>query len=516
MRFLLLWILIPFTLFTQEFERTELPIDLNGPWEITMGPDHHLWLTEREGQVSRVNPDNGAYSIIYKADDYFKGASLENLGPPCNSKILVGTLGLALHPEFANPDSAYIYFVYSYNSGTNDSPATKFKVKRLKWDAANNTIIEDIDLITLIPTGYDHLGGRLIAIKQNQRSYLYLSIGDHGKSEMNDPDCYADQSLNPNNFTQDPTTKNGKIHRFNIDGTIPVDNPISNNSFFTRGHRNPQGLIYNPHLDLIYSVEHGDRTDDEVNILIKGMNYGWKNVRGYHHDDNISGENDFIQSYIPHPEIQNDSLVEAFYSWCSEVADGSDDNSNWCTVAPSDGTYYCSSAIPEWHNSLLVVTLKDGIGTDREVYQFKLLSDGSLAPSTVNNPNPKRFFGEDQDLNGRLRDITYSKDGKKIYLINSGGAPTSKITVYTLKEQKTNEECIEIYPNPSNSFIALKGTNTDEITNIQIISVEGKLIYETSQSDCQIDISTLSAGTYILRTTSNEGSCNSQFIKMAY
>ena len=75
-------------------------------------------------------------------------------------------------------------------------------------------------------------------------------------------------------FTFEIGYQNGEIHRFNIDGSIPFDNPFPGNSFYTGGHRKPQGPIYNTQQDILYDVEHGDRTDDEINILMPGMNYG--------------------------------------------------------------------------------------------------------------------------------------------------------------------------------------------------------------------------------------------------
>lgn len=356
--------------------------------------------------------------------------------------------------------------------------------------------------------------------EQNGVAYLFVTIGDNGISETNSPDCYLDQTQNPNVQAQNPATKNGKIHRFNLDGTIPDDNPIAGNSFYTRGHRNPQGLMYNPGLDLIYSIEHGDRTDDEINVLYKGMNYGWKYVRGYHDDNNVTGEGDFILNYQAHPQIENDSLVEAFYSWCDAPLNTSSNNADWCTVAPSDGIYYGNTAIPQWYNSLLVVTLKNGVDTDMEVYQFKLMYNGELAPSTSENPNPKKYFGDDQNLNGRLRDICISPDGKTIYLINNGGAPTSKITVYTLVEESIEpfpflgETCVEIYPNPSADYISLIGfDDLKNVTSIKISGSNGEWIPVESIGSSVVDVSFLSAGTYVLSITHQDGVCNLKFIK---
>jgi aldose sugar dehydrogenase len=505
----------------QTFIRSELPTQLTTPWEITYGPDNYLWITETDGVVSRVDPVSGNKTIVYTAPDYFPGSPLEDW-PLCNQpSIRKGTLGLALHPDFINSVSSYIYFVYSYNSGTTAAPDTRFKLKRLKWDATAGTVVNDTDLVTLITNGYDHLGLRLMAVKQNNIPYLFLSVGDHGISEDNSPTCYNPQSSNPNNFVQDPNTQNGKIHRFNIDGTIPFDNPIAGNSFFSRGHRNPQGLMYNPNLDILYDVEHGDRTDDEINVLYKGMNYGWKNVRGYHGDNNTPGEAAFIAGYTPNPAIANDSLVEAFYSWCDTMPPASSFWLDWCTVAPSDGIYYGSTGIPAWTNSLLVVTLKDGVTTDRQLFQFKLQNNGELVPSVPGNPNPKKFFGADQALNGRLRDIAVSADGRSIFLINNGGAPTDKITVYTydttavgLVESYILDD-IEIYPNPVNEFLVLKlPVNTNlELQKTVVTNLFGQIVFETKKPLNEINTSAFKRGVYIIELTTNKGIWRRKFIK---
>ena len=487
----------------QSFNRAELDTPLNTPWEIIYGPDDFLWLTERGGKVSRVNPTTGEKTEVYTAPDYFAGSPLEILDLCPELPIGIGTLGMALHPNFTTTETAFIYFVYSYNSGTEETPATKFRIKRLTWDASLGEVIDDTNIVNELTTGFDHLGGRLMAIKQGGEPYLILTIGDNGRSE-NSGDCYAPQSTNPNNFTQDISTQNGKIHRFNMDGSIPDDNPVAGNSFYTRGHRNPQGLMYNPDLEILYNIEHGNRTDDEINILQKGMNYGWKAVRGYHDDESYEGEEDFVANYVPHSQIPNDALVEPLYSWCTTPATSSV-WTDWCTVAPSGGIYYGSEAIPAWENSLLVVTLKDGVTTDKEVYQFKLQDNGQLEPSTLDNPNPKRYFAEDQDMNGRLRDIAVSTDGNTIYLINNGGAPTSKITVYTYDDvSNVNTEYQEelnliAFPNPATNMVKIKGLDqSSNISKIQISSLLGQTKMINLNDDFSIDVSEYPNGIYFL------------------
>ena len=507
---IILFYLLSSSVKSQTFIRSELTTSLTTPWEIIYGPDNFLWITESGGKVSRVNPANGSKTVVYTAPDYFGGSALEQSTLCFQPNIGVGTLGMALHPDFLNPASAFIYYLYSYNSGTIPAPVTKFKIVRLTWDAISSSVIANTDLIMQMPTGYDHLGGRLMAVKQNSVSYIYLTCGDNGISETNSPACYSPQSNNPNNFAQDPNYKNGKIHRFNIDGTIPFDNPIPGNCFFTRGHRNPQGLMYNPTQNILYEIEHGDQTDDEINILKAGMNYGWKNVRGYHADNNCTGEATYITSYTAYPSILNDSLKEALHSWCAVPQPTSVNNLDWCTVAPSDGIYYDSNGIPGWNNSLLVVTLKNGTVAQQEVYQFKLNPNGtSLVPSTSLTPNPSKFFGSDKLLNGRLRDIALSPDGKIIYLINNGGANADKITVYTylpavgINEEENTSPLINIFPIPSIDFVTIKSNLA--INSFQIFNMLGEQVKHQQGNFQQINVSNLSSGIYFLNISFNNG-----------
>jgi glucose/arabinose dehydrogenase len=489
-------------------------VKLSIPWEITYGPDGYLWISEAQGVVSRVHPKSGEKKVVHKALDYADGSPLEK-SPHCyQPKIGSGSLGLALHPDFLNPETRYVYLVHSYNSGTDSQPATRFKVVQLTWDPDKDTVTASKDIITLMPTGYDHLGGRLMAIRQNGVGYLYLTIGDNGISEAQQPSCYSPQSENPNNLAQDPYFKNGKIHRFLLDGSIPPDNPIPGNSVYTRGHRNPQGLMYNAERNIVYGIEHGDRTDDEINMLLPGKNYGWKHVRGYHVDNNFDGENDFIQSYIPDLNIPGDGLMPAMFSWCAEITPTTVNGSEWCTVAPSDGIYYGDLAIPAWRNSLLVVTLKDGSTTDQEVFQFRLNADGTgLLPAGDNHANPGRYFSEHQTQNGRLRDIAISPDGSSVFLINNGGIGSGrdKIIVYTYVPRN-----FVAFPNPAEDQLEIESNTT--LQEISIWDASGKRVMVQKSSSISgniiLNLTDIRPGMYTVSATTVEGKkLNSRFIK---
>ncbi|MBK9285882.1 MAG: PQQ-dependent sugar dehydrogenase [Sphingobacteriaceae bacterium] len=504
----------------QSFIRSELSTTLTTPWELTYGPDNYLWITEAGGVVSKVDPANGNKTIVYTASDYFNGDVSEKLALCHQPDIQKGTLGLALHPQFLNPATAFIYFVHSYNSNTL-TPSTKFKIRRLKWDHGTSQVVSDTTIVNDLPNGYDHIGGRLLAVRQGTNDYLIFSTGDNGISEVNAPTCYTPQINNPNNYVQDVNYKNGKIHRFNLDGSIPIDNPVSGNSMYTRGHRNPQGLAYNPSTGILYEIEHGDRTDDEINILEKGKNYGWKNVRGYHADNNYPGESAFVSSYTLTPGINGDGLKEAFYSWCATSQPTTSVYADWCTVAPSDGIYYNSSGIPGWNNSILVVTLKNGLTTDMEMYKFQLSIDGmSLVPSTTLNPNPSKFFGADQAQNGRLRDIAYSTDGKKIYLINNGGADRDKISVYTLdpnpgfNELEILNQALRCYPNPVSEQLSIRCSYP--IHEIKVVDLMGRSIYSSMREFDSINTTGFGQGTYLLSVKlENGGVLHKRFMVMS-
>ncbi len=487
--------------FGQSFTRSELSATLSTPWEICYGADKYLWLTESGGRIARVDPQTGDKTIVFVAPDYFSGSVLE-ASPNCFRPVIgAGNLGMAMHPQFSDPAFSFIYFLHSYNHGTDNAPQTRFKIRRIKWDAGSKQIVGDTTLVKNISNGYDHFGGRVLIAPVGGKPFLFYTIGDHGISETNSPDCYTKQSDNPNHKAQDPAFDNGKVHRINLDGSVPADNPIPENSFYTRGHRNPQGLIYNNTRGIIYDVEHGDRTDDEINVLKAGLNYGWKNVRGYLNDDNYLGELAYINSYTPYPGIAGDKIEGPLYAWCTTPQPADADFLDWCTVAPSDGVYYGGTAIPEWSNSLLVTTLKDGANTDMEVYCFKLGADGlSLAPPSVTAPNPERWFGADQKLNGRLRDIALSPDGTKIFLINNGGTDRDKITVYTYSPAVTGGNVssgeLNLWPNPAGNEINI--SSPVSLIKLSVYNFSGELVREQDLNTNAVTVSNLPDGVYIL------------------
>ena len=163
-----------------------------------------------------------------------------------------GTLGITLDPAF--DDNGYLY-VYYTNEEPHENRVTRFIVK-------GDRCIEPEHIITGIPA-FDstrHVGGQLEIIDDK----LFVSVGD-GYSE-------------PAN-AQDTSGPLGKVNRYNLDGSIPDDNPFSGDGgaspAWSIGHRNPFGLAHNPDTGQLYETENGPDCDDELNLVEEGVNYGW-------------------------------------------------------------------------------------------------------------------------------------------------------------------------------------------------------------------------------------------------
>ena len=160
------------------------------------------------------------------------------------------------------------------------------KIRRYTYDAASQQLGEPVDLVTNIPHGPDHGASRIVIGPDGK---LYASRGDHGSNFL----AYYCVPIRAQELptAADIAARNwrgyeGKILRINLDGSIPDDNPVLNgvrSHVFSYGHRNPQGLAFGPD-GRLYESEHGQDTDDEVNRIEAGRNYGWPLIAGYRDD----------------------------------------------------------------------------------------------------------------------------------------------------------------------------------------------------------------------------------------
>jgi len=326
----------------QEFENYNVKVvtvaeNLEIPWEIVFAPDGRIFFTERVGNLRVI--ENG------------------QLNPEPVAILDVGTvegglLGLALDPNFEQNHFLYLYYTYF------EFPLTYNKVVR--FTEKDNSLLDEFILVDKIPGAAIHDGGRL---KFGPDEKLYITTGDAGNS----------------NAAQDLNSLSGKILRINPDGTIPSDNPFADSMIFSYGHRNPQGLDWDPVTGKLVVTEHGSSAHDEINVVEAGKNYGWPKVVGGEHDP----------QYI-------DPILQT----------GED------TWAPSGATFYDSENIPEWTNKYFVATLRGG--------HLRML-DLNLEENQV--ISSEALFS---NIYGRLRDASMGPDGN-LYLLTSNrdgrGAP---------------------------------------------------------------------------------------------
>ena len=219
---------------------SDLVTGIQVPWEMLWGPDDHIWVTERQGRVLRIDPETGNFNYILDHRHL-----VESGGEP-------GMLGMALHPNFEN--EPLVYIVYNYSQGF----VVSERLVSFRWNG--EALVDENILIDAILGASIHNGARLLMTSDNK---ILMTTGDRGNADL----------------SQDMTSLNGKILRINLDGSIPEDNPNPNSYIYSYGHRNAQGLCHGPN-GLIYSSEHGAQQSDEFNIIEANRNYGWPNVQG--------------------------------------------------------------------------------------------------------------------------------------------------------------------------------------------------------------------------------------------
>jgi PQQ-dependent dehydrogenase (s-GDH family) len=392
---------------------------LSAPWEVVMGPDDQLWITERTGRrVVRVNPATGAVTpaLDLTSESYNPGDSWHE-----------GLLGLALHPDLLKgAGHDYVYVAFTYDADPGAALTRKLRVQRYTYDRTKQTLVSPVDVITNVPANDDHGGGRL---KFGPDQKLYLTRGDNGANWLANyclPNRAQDLPTAAEVKAHDWSAYAGKILRINLDGTIPADNPMLNgvrSHVYTYGHRNPQGLGFGPN-GLLYSSEHGPGTDDELNLIVAGGNYGWPYIAGYRDDRGYEyaawaqskgtpctslkfQEFGTLPASVPRyresdwkgtfrPPLRTFFTVEPGYDF---------EKSGSATIAAGGLAVYAAGAkgIAGWTTSILQPGMTMG-----RVYRVKLSDDGRAAVG----PNEELFRTAN-----RYRDIGIGRDGRTFYLV---------------------------------------------------------------------------------------------------
>jgi len=313
--------------------------DFESPWGMTWLPDGRMLVTERSGEI-----------LVFK-DDKFTGEKLT--GVPTVAEVnQAGLLDITLHPDYKK--NGWLYLAYSRSQG--EGEVLVITRAKLNGNALEN--VEEIFVCGPEWKGGRHFGSRIVFDKDN---YLFFSNGDKGSRPQN---------------AQELDNDHGKIHRIHDDGRIPEDNPFVNTSgaspsIWTFGNRNPQGMIYDKANNRIWSVEHGPKGGDELNLIEKGKNYGWPVISyGINYDGTILTE-----------LTEKEGMEQPVTYWVPSIAT--------CGM-----TLVTSDKYPEWKGNIMVAGL-----AGQQIARVEL--DGTTA------------VGEETLLKdiGRVRQVSESPDG---------------------------------------------------------------------------------------------------------
>ncbi|QEC40869.1 PQQ-dependent sugar dehydrogenase [Pseudobacter ginsenosidimutans] len=534
---------------------------LRHPFDITYGPDNFLYITEKVGQVSRVDTGTGIRKVILDIKQkVYLGLSRDGSGN-VDGISQNGMLGMALHPGFSKvPGKDSIYVAYCYNS-------QYLRISRFFFNVATASCSGETTLIEGIPSSPDHTSGRMIIGADNM---IYYSCGDLGNNQFNNK-CreirsqFLPSATDVQNHVY--TNYSGKVLRIAPDGDIPADNPIWNgvrSHIYTIGHRNPQGLVWEKEPSngsmvttltpggRLYSAEHGPNTDDEINILQPGKNYGWPWIAG--DTDNVNyqyvrwfqANNCNTIGYVENPQhlpagstytrekdapadvkANFQKPMKSVYTTCGSlsVTQCMVANGGWLkfpTIAPSSVEYYelnIGKGIPGWYPSLLVATLRKGT-----VYRYKLDPSGT---TIISDSIP--YFSSAN----RYRDIAMSPDGK-IYIVTDSIGSTSgpsasnpsalthrgAILVYRYTgsvlslpdpSQPNKPEAkpvISVYPNPATAVVNIAlGRIRHLPVTYQLYDMMGRIMRSgiTAKDRISIPVADLRRGIYVLKLHDDNG-----------
>ncbi|RJX70152.1 PQQ-dependent sugar dehydrogenase [Vibrio sinensis] len=320
---------------------------LGVPWGMAPIDQHQVLITERNGRVGILNHSTQKYQPIF----HFPNVVTNGQG---------GLLDVAPSPF----DDKAFYFTYSkeVEAGIETALAKAYLVE-------NHIVgLTELFVSSSGSTTNRHFGSR-IAFDQY---YLYLSIGDRGERENG----------------QNLTTHAGSIIRLNPDGTPPKDNPFAEqndaqNAIWSYGHRNPQGIIFLRDRNELWSVEHGPRGGDEVNLIVKGANYGWP----------ITSHGKEYWNPLPVGQAQEMKGIE------------SPKKVYIPSIAPSSMIYYQGEQYPNLKNKLLLGALKL-----THINILTLDAHGNIIEE-------QRILS---DLKERIRALTVTPDGHILFSSDSG------------------------------------------------------------------------------------------------
>lgn len=306
------------------------------PWGLVFTSDTRALVTERAGRVRIIEEGKLQSAPLLTLSDV-------------SSVSEGGLMGIAKDPAYAT--NKLVYMCYAYKSGG------AYRDKVVRFEDRGTSAGPFTTIIDGIPAAANHAGCRLGFGPANGK--LYITTGDASQRAQ----------------AQVLSSLGGKILRVNPDGSIPADNPYTGSPVWTLGHRNPQGIAWQPGTGNLYASEHGPSGwdgspgGDEVNLITRGANYGWPVVS---HDKTDPKYASPLRVYTP-------------------------------AIAPGGITFYDADLIPQLKGHLLITGLA-GTG----LYDLVVGTNGSVTSST-----------KMPELNvGRLRDVVTGPDGA-LYVLTS-------------------------------------------------------------------------------------------------
>jgi PQQ-dependent dehydrogenase (s-GDH family) len=521
---------------------------MSSPWEVVFGPDDSLWVTaSHDYKIWKIHPGNKGSRLLLDMNslkDFTAGS--------VSAWPQGGLMGLAIHPQFYT-GKPWVYIAYVYHlvsCGTSSGGAYcsyNTKIVRYKYNSANGSLTYMDDVISGLDGSNDHNSGRLriSPIPESDGNYhLYYTIGDMGAGNL--------ANVDRPNHAQDTSIVEGKILRLNSEPDpsqpsgpqqfIPADNPFpagaaasAKNPIYSFGHRNAQGLDFGS-VDggtsyILYSSEHGDQSDDEVNIILPHANYGWPKVSGLCDDNYSSFLNDTMylagkaviseSGFCDSTPTTLESPMFSFYNWdrSANKASGVLSNMHWPTIAPSSIRFYGGGAIPGWNNSLLIPSLKDGL------FRLKLKADGLGIDSTVSPTDTLHYLA-----GYRLRNIAFSPLGDTLFVAvdnscctlgasgtigNSVASPDlgfilrlvyiSTLSLDTMYKTPPPQVVVPapatVYPNPAHGVLYVEGTDGERKPWMaRLYSITGQLVLsqQAYEDNFMINIGGIQPGVYVL------------------
>jgi len=355
--------LFPVDALATTYQVTQVATGLGIPWGMSFQSQNEILFTERKGRLGIVNIDSGEVNYLSGLPDIVVNGQggLMDVAKPTNNEIADWTYFTYVKPIDA-----------AGNGETTLARAHISKEGIIDWQDLLVThslfggIIFDV---TGIAWGSDRHFGSRIAFDD---THLYFSVGDRGNR--------------PNG--QNLETHAGSILRLNVDGSVPQDNPFvdvegARIEIWSYGHRNPQGLVWDGVNQRLWSIEHGPRGGDELNLIERGGNYGWPIIsygkeyasfRAVGEGTHKEGMEQPKKFYIP-------------------------------SIAPGSLMQYSGDAFPEWKGNLFAGALKL-----RHINRIELDQEGNAIAE-------ERLM---EDLNERIRALLQSPEGWIYFSTDSG------------------------------------------------------------------------------------------------